>query len=284
MSSTKPLYHELTRRQLAAISPGSHSYVFVGPSGSGRQLAATALAKRLNCPKGGDDDCQICRSITAGGFADLHLVSSATALGIENIQAIQQTLAQRPFSPATTRIVIIDTDLGISPAAQNRLLKTLEEPPAQTILVLLAEHLSALLPTIQSRCRLINFLPLRSQAMSDYLVALIGAQAATDIMQLRPASVGEAIKLAKDQDFRSELQSNVTLAKSFLAASLFERLAMAQSQKAKLAVAALIDCVARLGRDLTLPPKAFAALEEAQAALQANVGPRTVMEALALSL
>lgn len=279
----EPLYHPITARTLAAITARSGSFVFLGPAGSGRRLGAINLAQRLNC-RNHSVGCWLCRSIDSGSFADLHGITSPTAVGIDLIAQLQQNLAQRPFSGDTIRVVIIEVDHGITTEAQNRLLKTLEEPPAQTIIILVAEQVEGLLPTVLSRCQLVNFIPLPLDQILAYLTATVGAEIAGPIAQLRPASIGEAIRLATDPELRQAYDADTNFATEFLGAATFRRLVMAQTVRLKPRAQELVGVMARKTAAEFGPLSRFVALERAGAKLKANVGPRAVMEALALVL
>lgn len=279
-----PLYQPITDRQLDAISPGSGSYLFVGLAGSGKHLAAINIVRRLNCPNGGGDNCSVCVNISRGSFPDLRELASDAMISIEDIQHLQRGLSQRPFSPQTSRIVVIDISNGITREAQSRLLKMLEEPPQQTTIILLAVGTTALLATVTSRCRIIHFNRLSRSQINQYLAKKVTTSQATEVMNLKPASIGEALRLATRPELRQAYVQDMVFVQSFLQASLFTRLAMVQQLKLRSRVGDLIGMMARLSKDVIGDVTPFAAYEEAEAMLAANIGPRTVMEALALAL
>lgn len=278
------LYHPLTKRQLAVVGPESGSFMFVGPAGSGRKLAAQSIARRLNCPGDGEDNCLVCTTIMAGSFADFLLIDGQTVIGIEQIAELQQRLAQRPFSSSTVRLCVIEADAGMTLPAQNRLLKTLEEPPAQTLIILLADHASSLLPTIQSRCRIVHFLPPKPSALTSYLAATLGEVDAKNVLQLHPKSLGDALNLANIPEYQTEHKAAQAYGQQFAAASLFQRLVMAQAIKAKAKTQSIISALANQVASGELEPGLILSLEQAQYQLNANVSPRAVVEALALAL
>lgn len=279
-----PLYHPITQRQLDAITSGSGSYLFVGANGSGRKLAALNLSKRLNCLADGLDNCAICININRGSFPDLKVISTQAAITLEDIHALQLNLSQRPFSSSTSRLIVVDASVGISREAQNRLLKSLEEPPAQTIMIMLTSDTTALLETVVSRCRVINFSLQTDRVMGQYLAKKLGSGPAEEIMALSPETIGLALRLASDSDLRMNYERDLNFAKAFQAASLFERLAMVQPLKLRPRVSSIVRQLARLSSGNASPVTDFSAYEEAEAMLVANVGPRAVMETLALVL
>src|SRR6476620_5879748 len=100
------------------------------------------LAQRLNCQAGGGDGCANCQGIVVGSWPDLLMVAAdGKSLGIERVKELQQRLSNRPMTPDVVRVVIIEADDSITEPAQNRLLKTLEEPPPQTLILMVVSDL-----------------------------------------------------------------------------------------------------------------------------------------------
>lgn len=150
-----------------------HALLFLGPKGVGRFSTAVTLAKALNCLKGeqGDscDRCVACVKITKGIHPDVHLVSPEGAtLKIDQIRTLTQEATLRPYE-GRRKVFILDQAETMTEQAQNALLKTLEEPPGATVLVLIAPEASALLPPIASRCSQIRFVPLPESAIAARL-------------------------------------------------------------------------------------------------------------------
>ncbi|HSX15068.1 MAG TPA: hypothetical protein VLE72_04170 [Candidatus Saccharimonadales bacterium] len=279
------IYHPITKRQLAAIDRGSGSYIFSGASGNGRGQAAISLAKKLNCLQGGDDNCAICRNIEATSFPDLIEVTGGDKrLGIEQVQTLQQALSSRPMTEATTRVVVIDSDSGITPEAQNRLLKTLEEPPESTIIIIKATEIDQLLPTIRSRCQIIHFLPARRSDIATLLGTKFSQVSADAVLALNPATVGEAMMLASDDETKKERQSLYDAANNFLSASLYQRLTMLTSPIMADNYQAIIEILAKKVSRSPASLGSIISIEKAQARIRANVGARSVLEAMAIEL
>jgi DNA polymerase-3 subunit delta' len=276
----EPLYHQLIQKQLNAIKPAAASYIFAGPQGVGRSLAAQILARRLNCPAGGDN-CAICQNILAGSYPDLIIVESDKAIGIEDIARLQRRLANTVLESTTTRLAVIKVASQITVEAQNRLLKTLEEPPPRTIIIIVAGNPDQLLPTIRSRCRLVNFLPLPADQLVAFLTKAIPDQAAA-ILTLMPETIGQALRLAQDQAEREGRVRLVGLIKQFNGANLFERLTLVTRERLADQVQAIINLLPQLIDQHQA--KKYLAIEKAEMRLRANVGGRSVLEALALEL
>ncbi len=140
--------------------------LFTGMDGVGKRTAARIVAMALNCrdkgisPGNSCGRCQSCRQIMSGNHPDVPLIEpQGNLLRIDRIRALLSALTMKPFS-AKHRVVIIGDAQAMNPEAANALLKMLEEPPANTILILTALQKSDLMPTIVSRCRHIRFSPL----------------------------------------------------------------------------------------------------------------------------
>ena len=173
-----------------------HAFLFTGTEGVGKKAAAIALAMACNCQDensgleaedlskhdlgsptvksdltalGSCGVCKSCRKIESGNHADIiRIQPSGSFIKIAQIRALAHTLAMRPYE-AKTRVVVISAAQALNAAASNALLKILEEPPSRTMLVLIATHKSALLPTIVSRCQFIGFNPISQKNMAVLL-------------------------------------------------------------------------------------------------------------------
>ena len=151
----------------------SHAYLFRGPAGVGKKRAALAFAAALNClnPEGGDacGTCASCRKLAAGSHPDFTAVlPEGAAIKIGQIRALKQALGFPPLE-ARCRVVLLAEVHTMRREAANSLLKTLEEPPADTLLILTGDEASAILPTIVSRCQVVPFFPLPYQEVAAVL-------------------------------------------------------------------------------------------------------------------
>ena len=139
-----------------------HSYLFWGNEGIGKKRVALQFAKALNCeeePERGDacDQCASCRKIERLLHPDVLLLEpEGQTLKVEQVRLMQRQLAYRPYE-GRRRICILTAADRMAPNMSNALLKTLEEPPLHTVMILLANHPRLLLPTILSRCQTIRF-------------------------------------------------------------------------------------------------------------------------------
>lgn len=135
-----------TGEQLKAFTAHpSHALLLIGPTGSGKFSIAKVTAETvLGIP-----------TITDYPYA-LHIVPEGASIGIEAIRQIEQFLSRKvPGNATYKRVIIVEQAQGLSTEAQNAVLKNLEEPPADTLIILTATHASGLLPTIRSRAQTI---------------------------------------------------------------------------------------------------------------------------------
>lgn len=148
-----------------------HALLFTGPAGIGKMLVARILAAALLCageskPCGA---CLSCQKARQNSHPDFVVVpNEGGSLKIDQIRALQQEVALTPYY-GTGRVFIIEEAERMTAQAANSLLKLLEEPPAGTVFILTAASPYALLPTIVSRCRILQFQPLAYQALAELL-------------------------------------------------------------------------------------------------------------------
>jgi DNA polymerase-3 subunit delta' len=155
------------------------SLIFSGPAGVGKRLTAIAAAQLLNCTRRVGEApaidacgvCAACTRIARGVHSDVIVVEpgDSGSIKIEQIRDIVDRAAYRPFE-GRCRVVIVDAADALVHAAQNALLKTLEEPPASSLFILVTAQPDMLLPTVRSRCPNLRFGPLPAE---DLVAALV---------------------------------------------------------------------------------------------------------------
>ena len=187
----------------AAVAAPVHAYLLVGPPGSGKRTAATALAAALLCPVGGCGECNVCHRALASGHPDVVLVErSGPSITVEQAREVRRLAMRSPNEGA--RKVLILTDFHLVREAASVLLKVLEEPPASTVFVILAEQLPPELVTIASRCVQIDFGPLSALQVSAALVNEgVDPSVAAEVAAVAGGRLDRARLLANDSDFGS---------------------------------------------------------------------------------
>ncbi len=153
------LHHALAHARL------SHAYLFAGSSGVGKHFTARQLTKTLYCVAASTDACDTCvacHKIDTDNHPDVvDIGPDGASIGIEHIRAVQHRLSYKPYENQRITI-ILDACESLTPPAANALLKTLEEPPAHGLLLLLTSNQAALPLTLISRCQRVPFRALAS--------------------------------------------------------------------------------------------------------------------------
>jgi DNA polymerase-3 subunit delta' len=160
----------------ASVPTPVHAYLFVGPRGTGKREAAVAFAAALACPTGGCGVCDSCREVIAGRHPDVVVVErQGASILVPQAQEVVRLALRTPRAARFQVLVLVDFHLVEK--AGPVLLKTIEEPPDTTVIIVLAEFVPPELVTIASRCVRIDFEPLSE---ADVLSTLVrdGAESA----------------------------------------------------------------------------------------------------------
>ncbi|MBM6760390.1 DNA polymerase III subunit delta' [Megamonas hypermegale] len=194
-------------RQLLAEKRLPHALLFTGIEGIGKNLTAKVLAKVLLC-SGEEKPCNICpscRAFDAKNHPDFYYLEpegKANNIKIEQIRQMQSQIALSPYL-ADKRIVIINDAETMNEAAENSLLKTLEEPTGDVVFILVTANKDLLLPTILSRCMKLYFAPLSEDEIKIILKSkyAVNEDKATVIAKLSGGSMKRAISFLDDDNF-----------------------------------------------------------------------------------
>lgn len=184
----------------------THSWLFTGPPGSGRSVAARAFAAALQCPAGGCGACAQCHTVRAGTHADVHIVvPDGLSIPVRDMRALVRTAARRP-SAGRWQVVIVEDSDRLTEGAANALLKAVEEPPERTVFLLCAPstHPDDVSLTLRSRCRVVPLRVPADAAVADVLVRRDGVDATRAAWAAGAAQghVGRARWLARDEQAR----------------------------------------------------------------------------------
>ncbi|GLZ40315.1 DNA polymerase III subunit delta' [Actinokineospora sp. NBRC 105648] len=182
----------------------THAWLFTGPPGSGRSVAARAFAAALECTTGdaGCGQCQGCHTAMSGTHADVRMVvPEGLSISVAEMRALVQTSARRPTGGRWQVVVITDAD-RLTEGAANALLKAVEEPPPRTVFLLCApsDHPDDVSVTIRSRCRVIALRTPAPPAIAEVLQLRdrIDADTAKWAASVCGGHVGRARRLATD--------------------------------------------------------------------------------------
>jgi DNA polymerase-3 subunit delta' len=306
-------------RRAVATGRIAHAYAFLGPAGVGRRLVALGFAQACLCPEGGCGRCRACRRVAAGIHPDCEVLAptaprdnpgGALALRIEQVRELGHRAALAPFEGPWKVFILDEADRMTLPTAQA-LLKTLEEPPPRTILILILANPRALPPTVLSRCQRVRFRPLTVEDATALLAARDApAETAGLLARLCRGQVGlvQEVDLAPLLAVRAAALALLEVPAPGLALRLDERppdrasvtawldvywlwfrdalcLAAGADDRCLVNADRRADLAALAGRvPLGALIEAVETLKEAWLALEGNVNPRLVLEATLLRL
>lgn len=208
------LRRAITHRRIA------HAYLFEGADGIGKKLVALAFARALLCQENtGCGDCTACRKVDHNNHPDVHLLQSGGAnIKIDQIRDLQQQLSLRPLE-GRFKICVIDGAEMLTIGAANALLKTLEEPQPNTLLILVSSQSDKLLPTIRSRCQKLSFRRLSKEQLENILSRRLEDQSSAEVAVLAALSDGSFKKaLGQKQQLYLEKRRQLIQALSALSA------------------------------------------------------------------
>ncbi len=205
-----------------AIATGkvSHAYILNGEKSSGKEFIAKIFAMTLQCEKGGTEPCNECRSCKqtlSKNQPDIIYVSheKPNTISVDDIRVqVNNDVAIKPYS-SKYKVYIINEAEKMTPQAQNAILKTLEEPPAYAVIMLLVSNVNTLLPTILSRCVVLNMKPVRDELVKKYLMEelQIPDYKADVCVAFARGNVGKAKLLAASEEFENVKAEALSLLK-----------------------------------------------------------------------
>lgn len=311
----------------------SHAYLFVGPDQVGKGTLAMDFARAVNCV-GPDDErpcggCEQCDRIDRDLHTDVKVINRETGetpkgrgrvlIGIDQMREIQRNASLTPFE-GRYRVFVIDDAEYLSEEAANSLLKTLEEPPGQVILVLLASDLGAMLPTISSRCQKLELRSVSSEIISDVLQAQHGVDemGATEVARLSEGRPGWAFGAVSNPGLLEGLNERLETIERLVGLGLEERfeyaarlagvagrdrdavrrelkewlgwwrdvLLVKEGTEEYVTHLSRVEATRRLSQGLAREDvaRAMNAVEAAQEHLDRNVNPRLALEAMMLAM
>lgn len=181
----------------------SHSYLFVGTQGIGKKMIATEFAKMILCLEDNKycNHCKSCIEFDTNNNPDFVLISpDGNNIKIEQIRDIQKRIQEKPII-SEKKVYIIDNADLMTTEAQNCLLKTLEEPPEFAVIILIGSNSNTFLPTIKSRCTIMNFNKISDEEMTKYLREKCDVKNIDqNMLYMYQGSIGKALELKEKQE------------------------------------------------------------------------------------
>lgn len=198
----------------------SHAYIINGERSSGKEFVARLFAMTLQCERGGAEpcgECHACKQAQSQNHPDIIYVSheKPNSIGVEDIRnQINNDIVIKPYS-GPRKIYIMNEGEKMTPQAQNALLKTLEEPPAYAVILILTTNVDAFLPTILSRCVVLNMKPVADELVKKYLMSELHVPdyKANICVAFARGNIGKAKLLASSEEFEKVKDEAITLVK-----------------------------------------------------------------------
>ncbi|MDY0394834.1 DNA polymerase III subunit delta' [Virgibacillus halophilus] len=193
----------------------SHAYLITGARGTGKKAVATLLAKTLFCeyPEGIEpcNQCNMCKRIDSHNHPDVHWIQpEGKTIKKEQVAHLQKEFAYSGME-TNKKVYIVSAADTLTVNAANRILKFLEEPSKQTIAVLLTENSQSILPTIRSRCQVIDLKPLHPQRFKQELMDKGISESQAALVSTLTNDMDEAFRLNDDDWFAQARKTMVQL-------------------------------------------------------------------------
>lgn len=207
----------------------SHAYIINGEKSSGKEYIARVFAMALQCEKGGIEPCQechACKQALSDNQPDIIFVGheKPNTISVDDIRLqVNNDVAIKPYS-SPYKIYIVNEAEKMTQQAQNAILKTLEEPPEYAVILLLTTNVNALLPTILSRCVVLNMKPVADERVRKYLMEELQTPdyKADVCVAFARGNVGKAKALASSEDFENVKNEALSLLKFIRDMELYE--------------------------------------------------------------
>ena len=199
----------------------SHAYIIQGERFSGKEFIAKIFARALLCENGNGDTCEECHSCKqamSGNHPDIIYVSheKPNSIGVEDVRKqINNDIVIKPYS-SDYKVYIMNEGEKMTVQAQNAILKTLEEPPAYGVIIILTTSTDALLPTILSRCVVLNMRPVKDEQVKEFLVRemMLPDYKADICVAFARGNIGRAKMLASSEEFDNIRNEALSLVKN----------------------------------------------------------------------
>ena len=200
-------------KKVALENKVSHSYMFVGIEGIGKQMMAKDFAQMILCTNETNKGCHQCKScieFMSNNHPDfLYLEPDGNSIKIEQIRYLQRKIQEKPIISDKKVYIINDAD-KMTTEAQNCLLKTLEEPPEYSTIILIGSNENAFLNTIKSRCMKIPFKPIEAKYVKQYMEKTYEmTNISQNMLEAFQGSIGKAILLKDKKEQYENIESMV---------------------------------------------------------------------------
>lgn len=194
----------------------AHGYIFDGPDGVGKAMVALRFAQALYCKNFDGDGCGICsccHKVMGGNHPDIKIIEPEGA-SIKNsqIEDFQKDLMVKPYE-SSKKVYIIKNADDMTVSAQNRLLKTLEEPPEYGVIILLSTNGNSFLPTIRSRCQILKFQRVGQKYIEGFMMDKyhMAVEEARILAAFSDGIIGKAMALHESDEFKRMREETIQI-------------------------------------------------------------------------
>lgn len=254
-------HEQIIEHMKTAIERGrvTHAYILNGEAGSGKKMLADIFAAALQCEDHGTDPCGTCKSCLQAGSGNqpdiIKVTHEKASISVDDIRTqLNADIDIKPYS-SKYKIYIIDDADKMTEQAQNALLKTIEEPPAYGIIMLLVTNKNKLLPTILSRCVTLNLKPVSTDLIADYLMKeyQVPDYNAHISARFSQGNLGKAVRYSTSEEFNESKDKILHLLKYLENMQVYEILdGIKQLGEHKLEIYDYIDIMMLWYRDILL--------------------------------
>jgi DNA polymerase-3 subunit delta' len=253
---------QIKEHLMNALAAGkiSHAYILNGEKSSGKEFIARVFAMALQCEKGGNNPCQechSCRQALSDNQPDIIYVSheKPNTISVDDIRAqVNGDVAIKPYS-SRYKVYIINEAEKMTTQAQNAILKTLEEPPEYAVIIMLTSNVNALLPTILSRCVVLNMKPVPDEKVRGFLMKEMHVPdyKADICVAFARGNIGKAKALASSEEFEKVKAEALSLLKYIQDMEVYEIVAAIKKiNDYKLDINDYLDIISIWYRDVLL--------------------------------
>ena len=179
-----------------------HSYMFSGNRGIGKSILAKEFARKILCNEDSRDDCtcKSCLLFRENSSPDFSIIDEdGKAIKIDTIRTLIEKVIEKPIF-SKKKVYLINDFENMTKEAQNCLLKTLEEPPEFTTLILITSDESKILTTIKSRCMIVKFAPISNDEIKKYVIQNLGVDIEDELINYCDGSIGKAIEVVQNRE------------------------------------------------------------------------------------
>ena len=212
--ASKILKNSITKNRLA------HAYLIQGLRGSGKSEIAMLLTQTLFCPERNGIEpcgvCNVCKRVSSKNHPDVHWIEKdGQSIRNEQIDYLRKEFSYSSLE-STRKIYIIEDAQTLTNQAANRLLKFLEEPLIETTAILLTDNIQAIIPTIRSRCQIIDLKPLNTDKLQREMMNANLSEQQSRLMSAITYNIDEAIELYEDEKYQKIIELSKNMIKTIV--------------------------------------------------------------------